>query len=189
MIDRPLDPPPEPPAALRLFFALWPGQALRRHIAEHQTLWQWAPPVRPAAAAKLHLTVLFMEGVPADRVTTLLEVGERVARNWADFALTLDRAAVWRHGGIAHLTPSQPPAELLSLRAALAEQVGQRGLPFDARAFAPHVTLARRAQATQPPITFPPLHWTVRGFALVHSVLGTGRYDVIGRWPLNRSLQ
>ena len=60
MIDRPLEPPSEPPAALRLFFALWPGQALRRHIAEHQTFWQWAPPARPAAATKLHLTVLFM---------------------------------------------------------------------------------------------------------------------------------
>ena len=186
MFDTPLEPPPEPPAALRLFFALWPGRTLRQRIAEHQMFWQLAPPARPAAAAKLHLTVLFMDRVPADQVTTLLEVGERVARNWADFALTLDRAAVWRHGGIAHLAPSQPPAELLSLRAALAEQVGQRGLPFDARAFAPHVTLARRAQASLPPITFPPLHWKVRGFALVHSVLGTGRYDVLGRWPVER---
>ncbi len=175
---------PHDTLALRLFFALWPDRAQRQHIAAHQAQWQWAPPAQPTPAAKLHLTVLFMEGVPADRVTTLLEAGERVARHGTDFALTLDRAAIWRHGGIAHLAPSQPPAALLSLRAVLAQQVGQLGLPFDARAFAPHVTLARRAQNSQPPNTFAPLRWTVRGFSLVHSVLGTGRYDVIGRWPL-----
>lgn len=181
-----LTPPPAPPDGarpLRLFFALWPGQGLRAHLVRHQALWQWADAARPTPAPKLHLTLLFMDGVAADRVQALHAVGAAVAQHWTDFALTLDCAGVWRHGGIAHLAPSQPPPALLALRAALAAQVGQLGLPFDARAFAPHVTLARKAQAAQPPSSFSPLHWTVRGFVLVHSVLGTGRYDVLGRWP------
>lgn len=171
------------PTTLRLFFALWPDSGLRETLVGHQTLWQWAECARPAPAPKLHLTLLFMAGMPADRVAELLEAGATVSRYWTDFDLTLDRAALWRHGGIAHLAPSQPPQELLSVHAALAAQVGQRGLPFDARAFAPHVTLGRRAQTSLAPAAFPPLHWRVRGFVLVQSVLGTGRYDVLGRWP------
>ena len=176
-------PSPDDSAPQRLFFALWPGSALRGRIARHQALWQASTVARATPAPKLHLTVLFMEGVAAHRVSELMEVGDAISPDWTDFDLTLDRACVWPRGGIAHLAPSQPPAELLRLRAQLVAQVDRRGLPFDGRAFAPHVTLARRAQASQPPTEFPPLHWRVRGFALVRSVLGAGRYEVLGQWP------
>lgn len=171
------------PPALRLFFALWPDDGVRAQMRCHQNLWPWVPPARPTPASKLHLTVLFMDGADARRVGELLEVGQRASRNWADFDLLLDRAAVWRHGGIAHLAPSHIPPGLRHLHDALAAQVAQRGMAFDARPYAPHVTLGRRAENLIAPTAFTPLHWPVRGFALVHSVLGTGRYDVLGRWP------
>ena len=174
------------PATLRLFFALWPDSALRARLGRHQALWSWAPPARATPEDKLHLTLLFMDGVQADQLGAVREMGEAVSRSWGDFDLLLDRAAVWRHGGIAHLAPSQVPPGLRDLHAALAAQAAQRGLPFDARPYAPHVTLGRRAGLLSPPGPFPPLHWPVRGFALVHSVLGTGRYDVLGRWPRER---
>lgn len=180
---------PGGPVPLRLFFALWPGSGQRARIHRHQALWKWDAPARPTPEPKLHLTLLFMEGVAAHRVAELLEVGAAVSRQWVDFDLTLDRAAVWRHGGIAHLAPSQPPPGLLALHAALAAQVAQRGLPFDARPYAPHVTLGRRTEKLTPPGAFAPLHWTVSGFVLAQSVLGTGRYDVLGRWPAKVSGQ
>lgn len=174
------------PSTLRLFFALWPDSALRERLGHHQSLWPWASPARPTPACKLHLTLLFMDGVPAYRLAAVRELGEEVSRGWADFDLLLDRAAVWRHGGIAHLAPSQIPPGLRDLHAALAERAALRGLPFDSRPYAPHVTLGRRAENLIPPAAFAPLHWPVRGFALVQSVLGAGRYDVLGRWPVER---
>ena len=168
---------------LRLFFALWPGAALRKRIAAHQALWSWSPPARPTPASKLHLTLLFMDGVDPARMPDLLRIGADAARGWADFDLTLDRAAVWRPGGIAHLALQHPPASLLALHRTLAENVALRDVPFDARPYSPHITLGRRAECLTAPIDFPPVHWPVRGFVLVQSVLGTGRYAVLGRWP------
>lgn len=167
----------------RLFFALWPGPVLRARIEAHQALWNWASPARPTPAAKTHLTLLFMDKVDPARIPEVLQVGADVARRTAGFDLVLDRAAVWRRGGIAHLAPQHPPAALLELRGALAQGVARRGLPFDARAFSPHFTLGRRAEGLDPPAGFAPLRWRVRGFALVQSMLGSGRYVVLGHWP------
>jgi 2'-5' RNA ligase len=168
---------------LRLFFALWPGAALRKRIAAHQALWTWSQPARPTPASKLHLTLLFMDGVDPVRISDLLRIGADAARKWADFDLALDHAAVWRRGGIAHLAPQRPPEALLALHRALAERVELRHVPFDARPYSPHVTLGRRAERLVAPTDFAPLHWRVRGFVLVQSELGTGRYAVLGRWP------
>ncbi|RYZ75055.1 MAG: 2'-5' RNA ligase [Lysobacteraceae bacterium] len=51
------------------------------------------------------------------------------------------------------------------------------------RDFVPHVTLLydKRVLAPQP---IEPIHWTVRDFSLVRSLLGQGRHEVIGTWPL-----
>ena len=183
VVAKALPAPPNSPERLRLFFALWPGQALREQLVRHQALWPWAEGARPTPAPKLHLTLLFMEGVPAERVGELLELGAALAPQWRDFALTLDRAACWPRGGIAHLAPSNPPDALLDWRQHLVDRVAALDLPLDDRPFAPHVTLARRAQTTRPPTDFEPLCWPVTRFALVRSVLGTGRYEVLGRWP------
>ncbi|OYV34588.1 MAG: 2'-5' RNA ligase [Thiomonas sp. 20-64-5] len=189
------------PPTLRLFFALWPDSAVRARLGRHQALWQWSPPARPTPVNKLHLTLLFMEGVDVQRLAAVRQLGEEVSRGWTDFDLLLDRAAVWRHGGIASLAPSQIPPGLRDLHTALSAQAAQRGLPFDSRPYAPHVTLGRRAEKLIPPDAFllhkdaqdriewpcPPrgtIHWPVRRFVLVRSVLGTGRYDLLGSWPV-----
>ena len=174
------------PSTLRLFFGLWPDSTVRERLGQHQALWPWAPPARPTPASKWHLTLLFMDGVDAQRLAVVRELGAEVSRGWVDFDLLLDRAAVWPRGGIAHLAPSRMPTALRDLHAALAAGAAQRGLPFDARAFAPHVTLGRRAAGLTAPSAFAPLHWPVRDVVLVQSVLGAGRYAVLQRWPRDR---
>lgn len=177
-------PAAAPPEALRLFFALWPSAALRRRLAQHQALWGWTPPARALPAAKWHVTLLFMPAVAAQQVPALLHAGAAVAQRSRAFDLWLDRAAVWRHGGIAHLAPGSVPGELLALHAALAAEAARCGVAFDTRPYAPHLTLARRAERQTPPAAFAPLRWAVRDVVLVQSLLGSGRYVVIGRWPL-----
>ncbi len=172
-----------PSSTLRLFFALWPDATRRRDIVAQQSAWRWPPPARPTAPDKLHLTLLFMDGVPSDALPAVAACGDAVAAHWRDFALRLDAARVWPGSGIAHLAPTRPPTELLRLHDALAEQARRREVPFDARAFSPHVTLARRAEGAEPPPQVEPIDWPVRGFALVQSLLGQGRYKVLLRWP------
>ena len=171
-------------AALRLFFALWPSPALRAKIAQHALLWRFAPPARSTVPDKLHLTVLFMDGVPKTRLQDVMGLGARIACEAHPFRLQLDHAQIWPQGGIAHLAPSHVPGELTALRVALAREAQKAGIPCDVRPFKPHVTLARAAQASLPPEGFAPILWHAADLCLVRSVLGTGRYAVLARWTL-----
>jgi len=49
--------------------------------------------------------------------------------------------------------------------------------------FNPHMTLlyADRPLEKQP---VEPLRWTAREFVLIHSFIGQGRHEIVGRWPL-----
>jgi len=49
---------------------------------------------------------------------------------------------------------------------------------------APHMTLLRDAGEV-PETLIEPLRWRVEDFVLIHAVHGEGRYDVVGRFPLN----
>ena len=171
-------------APQRLFFALWPTDALRAALARHAASWRFSPPARASAADKLHLTLLFMDGVDAAACPALDAIGARVAQASPAFDLCLDTVAVWPGGGIAHLAPSTVPTALDTLHAALAAAVAGAGIPHDRRRFRPHVTVARRARADQAPPAFEPLRWHADSLVLVRSVLGAGRYLVLGRWPL-----
>ncbi len=71
---------------------------------------------------------------------------------------------------------------LLGFRDHIHAQLGRAGFRM-ARSYTPHVTLLwadRPVQAN--PIA--PIHWTVRDFALVLSVVGQSRHIHVGRWPL-----
>lgn len=186
----PYTPPQTPPhtptdgAGLRLFFALWPQPALRALLAQHMQAWRFTPPAKPTLPDKLHLTLLFMDGVPEARLQDLVGIGAKVASATRALTLHLDQAAVWPQGGIAHLAAGHLPRGLLALRTALVQAVEQAGIGCDQRAFRPHVTLARHAQASHAPQAFAPIAWPVAELSLVQSMLGSGRYAVLDRWGL-----
>ena len=171
-------------AGLRLFFALWPQPALRALLAQHAQSWRLAPPAKPTLPDKLHLTLLFMDGVPDARLQDLVHIGAAVAAAARPFALQLDQAAVWPQGGIAHLAPSHAPRELAVLHTALLQAVESAGVPCDKRGFRPHLTLARHATPGQAPQAFAPVVWQAGELSLVQSMLGSGRYAVLDRWEL-----
>ena len=162
---------------MRLFFALWPDHRVRATLAARAAA--LAAPARPTPASKLHLTLLFMDHASPSALPLLQAVGEVVARQAVPFDLSLDRSGLWA-GGVSHLAPSASPPALLDLRDALADASRGVGVAFDARAFRPHVTLARRA--TTAPEPDPSIAWHADGLALVESLLGTGRYAVRGQW-------
>jgi RNA 2',3'-cyclic 3'-phosphodiesterase len=159
----------------RLFLALWPGPRVRRALAACRDRVVWPPGAAPTATDKLHVTLHFIGIVPAARVA---EVAVALQVPAPTFELRLDTAECW-HGGLAVLRPRLVPARLQQLHAELAAALRRLELPVEARAFRPHVTLARRA--VQPLVPAEPLRWRVGGYVLVQS-MPDGRYRLLQRY-------
>lgn len=172
-----------PPETWRLFFAVDPSPALRRSIVAHAATWRWDARARPVAPHKLHLTLLFLPQVNPERIAALLRLGAAAASANSGCLLRLDRAEVWP-GGLAHLAPSQVPTPLQALHDSLLQGARDAGVACDTRQWHPHLTLARRAEPGQVPMQFEVLRWPVRGLSLQRSLLGSGRYESLGRWSL-----
>lgn len=158
--------PPKPPAdSVRLFLALWPAPRQRAALAHHGREWQWNPAPRLVAPDNLHLTLHFIGNVPRER---LPELRQALRAPCQPFELQLDQPQLWPHG-IAVLAPQAIPPALVRLHADLGEVLHRLDLPTEARDFRPHVTFARHAQGATPPPVTPPVHWPVRGYALVEA--------------------
>ena len=75
--------------------------------------------------------------------------------------------------------------ELLALRMALHRELSRdvRPKPQLDNLATPHLTLLYdRRMVPEYPIL--PIRWRVRDFVLVRSFVGQGRYEILGRWPL-----
>jgi 2'-5' RNA ligase len=162
-------------AKLRLFVALWPTTATRGALAAVQGAVRWPAGARLASANGLHLTLAFIGMLPQEQLAEATRAC-RVAS--ARLQLVLDRLEVW-NDSTAVLCPSETPHALLELQSRLAASLCAAGVPFDARAFAPHVTLARKARGLAP-AALPPLRWRSTGHVLALSA--GGRYRVIARF-------
>jgi 2'-5' RNA ligase len=175
------DARPTPPDRHRVFFALWPDDAVRAAISRATRDAVRSSGGRPIAKDRLHLTVAFMgeltaAGVEAARGVPPIAVGP--------FELALDAVGTWPESRILWLAPNGPPEALFELEARLWNALAARGFRGEERVYRPHVTLARRAK----PVTagVEPVRWPVGDLALVES-FPDGRsalYEVLARWPL-----
>ena len=154
-----------PDRHVRLFLALWPGDASRRALAAARDRWAWPQGAAPVPTARLHLTLHFIGALPAAR---LAELGDALAVPFAPFTLAFGRTALWHHG-IASLCPIEVPGRLRELHAGLGAALRGAGIATETRPFRPHVTLAKRAQGATPPPEEPRWRWPLRGYALVVS--------------------
>lgn len=155
---------------LRLFVALWPPPPLRRAWQSWQQQWVWPAGAAPVAPERWHVTLHFLGAVAPARLVALRDALRRPATQVAPFEFGLDRAEHWSHGLVV-LSRSAPSAGLAELHARLGDALRGAGLAVEARAFRPHVTLARRAHGAGGPPP-PGLRWPVRGYALVQSANG-----------------
>lgn len=164
---------------LRLFLALCPSETVRAALAAHAAQWRWNADARRYAPTDWHLTLHFLGAVPAARVD---ELRAGLAVPCAPFTLCFGQAQRWPQG-LALLLPTAPPPELLELHARLDQAVRMLGLATETRPYRPHVTLARRADAAEPPTQAPAFDWPVRGYALLQSTgAAEGRYRVLQRY-------
>ncbi len=131
------------------------------------------------AGERLHLTLHFLGSLPRQRLPELSN-GLRVA--FEPFELVLDRAEIWPNGLVV-LRAGSPAAALQALHGRLGDALRALGLIPEKRRFRPHVTLARRAAGSIPPIASAELRWQVASYTLVESLAGgAGGYLVQQRY-------
>lgn len=169
--------------ARRLFFALWPDDAVRQALLHWQTQ-RLAAKARWQHRADLHLTLHFLGTVEPDRLDPLRALGDAVSIR--RFVLVLDQLGHWSRPQVLWCGPTAPPAELLALHRRVGEGLSALGLPLDRRPFRPHVTLARKVRSGPEVGPIEPLDWTVREWALVESRPGERpHYRPVYRWTLS----
>lgn len=189
-VDAPANAPADARAArrafadanARLFVALWPDAGVRRTLVRWRDRWHWPASARLVAARDLHVTLHFLGAVPRD---TLPALRDALAWSGPAFELHLGPVLPWS-GGLAVVGIDDPPPSLFALHAAIAGTLRALGHRPEARAFEPHLTLARRAPGARPPDTPLDCRWTVHEFVLVESggPAGPG-YHVLRRYRPN----
>ncbi|AHE97906.1 RNA 2',3'-cyclic phosphodiesterase [Thioalkalivibrio paradoxus] len=165
----------------RVFFALWPDDALRARLARLSR--DLHANGRLVPVEHLHLTLAFAGVVATPVVTRIARDADRLVR--PAVRLTLDHLGHFRRPRIAWVGPSETPAALDALAQSLSGICRDAGVQMDDRPFRPHVTLRRFVtRMTSGPIE--PIDWVAPEMVLIESGRGghPGPYRVLQRWRL-----
>ena len=175
-------------AAQKLFFALWPGEAVRVQLAQRAKVLdgEHHPRGRLLKPARYHLTLHFL-GEHADMSPRLIEdVVNAAGRVQAPaFDLSLDQAGSFHN--VWWLGSAQPPEGLQVLWRALGNALTLARVEVaSSDTFTPHVTVVRDAAARLSSTPIAPIHWRVREFVLIGSQ-PPHPYTILHRWPLQEA--
>lgn len=174
---------------LRLFFALWPDDAVCDALAAAARPLLDACRGRQIPKRNYHLTLAFLGGVADERLDAICAAAAtvRASASASAFDLELDVHGHWRGPRVAWLGCSNPPVAAQTLADTLWTALAPIGFAPDPRPFRPHLTVLRGCRACEWPGPVSPVSWPVRDFALVRSeTLPEGpRYSVLARWPLD----
>jgi 2'-5' RNA ligase len=165
------------PSGIRLFFALWPDDAVREALAGWATRLHQACGGRTTRAPNLHITLAFLGETDADRLAELKEVAGRVTPQ--AFELVLDTPGYWKHNRIAWAGAAKDPEALLTMVADLRAALLAARFRFDPKPFVSHVTLLRKGNSPRELPRLAPIVWRGRGFALIRSVTGPNGSDYV----------
>ena len=153
---------------LRLFFALWADDEVRRRVARLTRPWRSIHPYRWTAPDKLHLTLAFLGDIKPERVAELYRIGQSLPV--PAFELTLDKLEFWSRPEVLCLTASAVPEPLQTLVGQLNAALDDARFPTEKRPYRPHLTLARRAwQLPTLDAKFSGLAWKAQQCCLVES--------------------
>ena len=169
---------------MRLFFALWPGERLRRELEALAVGLAQRAQGKAVPAAKVHMTLAFLGEVPAARFPLAVDAASRVKGE--AFAFALDEVGAFRSAHVAWIGSAAGHPALTALQAGLADELRREGFELESRPFAAHVTLARRTKHPIARQAVQPIAWRVHDFALVASDTGKGIYEVKMSFPWTR---
>ena len=172
---------------IRLFFALWPDDALRQRLQEAATAIPVAAGGRRVPGANLHLTLHFIGNVYFEQMDCL-QVAARTVSTPA-FDLTLDVQGHFKKPQVAWLGCDSPPAALGDLHRQFGKRLQACDFHPEARPYHPHVTVARKSGSMAASACFAPIEWSVTEFALieVQAIKNGVQYLAVETYPLNLS--
>jgi 2'-5' RNA ligase len=166
---------------LRLFFALWPPRASAEALAAWAREVQQRTGGRLTASETIHLTLAFLGDADPGKAA---EAARRVRAH--SFRLGIETSQYWRHNRILWVGPRAMPPALDDLVRQLHNALKDEGFTLEARPFAAHITLIRKASAPGELAGLPAVEWPATEFALVRSSpAGAGfRYETLERFIL-----
>ena len=159
-----------PSDTLRLFVALWPDAGAHAWLRACDSATAWPAAAARAGPERWHMTLHFLGPVPRARLPGLLPA---LQQPFDPFGFELGRVEAWPRGLVV-VEPAHAAPALQDLQVALGQALQRYGLPVEARAFRPHITLARRAARATLAAPSSPERWPVSAYALVASA--GGRY-------------
>ena len=167
---------------MRLFFALWPDDAVRAQLAHWSRGLHAVCGGRPTRDENLHLTLAFLGSVEEARAAEVERAASEVAPRVV--TLVLDRPGYWKHNRIAWAGASTVPAGLDAFVAELRSALARSHIGFDPKGFVSHVTLLHDAGEPRAMPALEAIEWRLDSFALVRSVtLPQGsRYEIRNSW-------
>lgn len=173
----------------RLFFALWPNDAVRAacHEAARRLRVQLQPGGHASAPERYHLTLLFLGDQVLPRHEAAALQAARAVKA-PPFGLPLDQAGSFRNARAVPwwLGARRTPAGLSLLHERLRDALLRADVPVERMRFTPHLTIWRADRALAP-TPIPAIEWPVDEFVLIRSRLDRQpvTYEILGRWPLD----
>lgn len=169
---------PDPPAAQQI--AGLTAEARRRHGLSG----------KPISAERLHISLNFVGAFRGPPPRALIDKARKVVEGLTGgrpFVVALNRLESWKGDAQSHplvLTGEDGVIGVTELFADLHKALAVAGMtPRREPQITPHVTLLHDRREA-PGAFVEPVTWKVREFVLLDTVVGEGRHDVLGRWPL-----
>lgn len=176
----------------RLFFALWPPEALRARLERNTHSLVRDSGGRVIPARNFHVTVVFVGEVPQSRLNVVMAAA--AATSSPAFTLALDRIEAWPGSKVLVLSGASTPLELTTLVTRLRFNLLSRQIELKPGVYRPHITLARNlpraSPAPSPQVAAmagsESVEWPVSEFVLIESTVtrSGSDYRVLARRPL-----
>ncbi len=169
----------------RLFFALWPDDAVRTKLTAALRLLTPQVSARWIRPENLHMTLVFLGDVETERLEAVKAAADAVRAQ--SFELRLDRIDYWRRPQVICLTPSAVCEPLEELATGLSLRLRSEGFDLEKRPFRAHLTLARKAPRLPADCRLEKsIIWKSTSFALVESSQDNrgSHYTILHSWPL-----
>jgi 2'-5' RNA ligase len=187
----------------RLFFALWPDEALRKALTDATRDALRACGGRPVPSERLHITLAFLGSVPERRIPELTQIAGPLAAafspNEVPLRLTFDHIERWKKPQVISALAREESAGVIALSESLKNALAGAGFSPDLKGpwsvganmverFRPHVTLARKVMHPIRSVDIHPVLWSFTEFVLVESRTEPrgAVYRVLDSFPLHR---
>jgi 2'-5' RNA ligase len=173
---------------VRLFFALWPDDALRAQFSRAAADLPADCRAHCVPPENYHLTLAFVGDVAMSQLGALRRIGS--AQRACGFTLLFDAREHWGEPQVVVAAVRENPAALLelctALHRALRQSLAAPRFKSPAAPLRAHVTLARKVAQAPVLQAMSPFSWSARAFSLVSSDTRGARavYTVVDTWSL-----